>query len=503
MVAGVFWHGKFLARVSVTAEWIMIKPFFNFVEWKKNKDNIFCVNENTTYAQLKEEIEKTCGELKGIISKKDRVMVKFSNCAKAVVYFYAIDKLGGVMIPLHDFATEQETKYMIDEVQANAFVSKGGAERLGDEKDAGFLPEDASMIFYTSGTTGKPKGIVHTRQSIFTPCFEEGKAYSITGNDVVGGNPSLSFTYGFGAFAVIPLLFGASVSFFDSRISAENPKVPIKTVTYCAKLLESITEHKITVLYSIPTVYRVLLEILLRMPQKYDLSSLRLLITAGEPMGVPLHKRLKETFSHAGILEHLGCTESFHAIASNTVESVRPGSFGKKMSCFDIKVVDEKGNECPPMKSGNLVYKGPSGNHIGKDSGFQDQWRYTGDVVHRDEEGFFWFESRNDDLIKTAGYLVSPSEIEAVLTAHKAVLEAVVVGLPDFFVNQKIGAVVVLKDAAEQPEKIRENLIRFAGERLPPYKIPYHVMFAESVPRNKRGKIVRKDISAMFSDSPV
>ena len=482
----------------------MTLPFYNFVDWEKNKDIVFCKNDNTTYGHLREEIEKKCTELKEIITKKDRVVVKFPNCAEAIAYFYAIDKLGGVIVPLYDLATKQEIKQVIDGVQANVFVSHEGVKKLSDEKDTIFFPKNASMIFFTSGTTGKPKRIVHTRQSILTPCYEEGKAYGITENDIFGGSPSLSFTYGFGAFAIIPLLFGASVSFFDFKVNSENPKIPINTVTCCARLFELIKEHKVTVFYSTPSIYRISFEIMFKMPQIFDLSYMRLLISAGEPMGSLLHNKLKKLIPNAMVLEHLGCTESFHALVSNTPKCVRSGSIGIKMNCFDVKIFDKTGNECPLMEKGNLAFKDLFENSKCEESVEKTnecKWKYTGDIAHKDNEGFFWFESRNDDLIKIIGLLVSPHEIEDVLMKHEAVSEIVVIGLPDLFVNQKIGAIIVLNAGFKATKELKTKLINFASKKLSLYKVPQCIIFMESIPRNNRGKIVRKHLLSFFDNT--
>ena len=467
----------------------MIKTFYELLDGKKEKTAIFYKDEKISYKQLKEKIEERCDELKDIVSKRDKIIIKVSNTPKAIIDIYAIDKLGCVIIPVNPLATEKEIKEITEDVKANIIISENEIKRISDEK-INNLPEDASLIFYTSGTTGKPKIIIHTKESIITPCYEEGKVYGIKENDIIGGTPSLSFTYGFGAFAIIPFLFGASVSLFIQRILIDNADPPIKSVVQGTKILETIEKHKITVFYSIPTTYRTLLEILLRMPEKYDLNSLRLLVTAGEPMGILLYNKLKNILPKVEILEHLGCTESFHAIVSNTPKNIRPGSIGKEIPCYKVKIFDENGDECLPNVKGNFAYKGPSGKYLKKTE--ENEWMFTGDIAYKDEEGYFWFVSRNDDLIKTAGYLVSPHEIENILMEHQAVLEVAVVGIPDPWINQRIKAFIVLKDGFKPSDKLKDTLIKFLVPLLPEYKIPSEIEFVDSIPKNKRGKILRK-----------
>ena len=459
----------------------MIETFYELLNGKKDKTAIFYKDEKISYKQLKEKIDKRCNKLKNFVGKRDKIVIKVSNNPKAIIDIYAIDKLGGIIIPINPLSTEREIKEITEDVKANVIISENEIKILHNGKTDN-LPGDASMIFYTSGTTGKPKGIMHTKESIITPCYEEGKVYGIKENDIISGTPSLSFTYGFGTFAIIPFLFGASVSSYSYSISLKN----------LIKIFKTVKKHKITVFYSIPTTYHTLLEILLRMPKKYDLNSLRLLITAGEPMRVSLYNKLKNILPKVEILEHLGCTESFHAIVSNTPKNIRPGSIGKEIPCYKVKIFDENGDECPPKIKGNLAYKGLSGKYLKKSE--ENEWRFTGDIAYKDKEGYFWFVSRNDDLIKTAGYLVSPHEIENILMEHQVVSEVAVVGIPDIWINQRIKAFIVLKDGFEPSDKLKNELIEFLTLQLPEYKIPSYIEFIDSIPKNKRGKILRNEL---------
>ena len=457
----------------------MIKTFYELLNKKEDKTAIFYKDEKISYKQLKEKIDERCDELKSLVRKGDKIIIKLPNIPKFIIDVYAIDKLGGIIIPINPLSTEREMKEIVDDVKANVIIYENEIKRISDEK--GNLPEDASMIFYTSGTTGKPKGIIHTKESLIIPCYESGKVYGIKEKDIVGGTPSLSFTYGFSAFAVIPFLFGASVSLYPYLISLNN----------FTKIFETIQKHKTTVFFSVPSTYQIMAEWLLK-TEKYNSDSLRLLIIAGEPMGIPLYTKLKKVFLNAEILEHLGCTESGHAIVSNIPKNIKPGSIGKELPCYKVKIFDENGNECLPTVKGNFAYKGPSGKYLKEIE--EKEWRFTGDIAYKDKEGYFWFMSRSDDLIKTNCYLVSPHEIENIFKEHQAVSEVAVIGVPDLFIHQRIKAFVVLKKGFDASDKLKNDLIEFLISQLPIYKIPSYIKFVDSIPKNKRGKILRNEL---------
>ncbi|NOQ56252.1 MAG: AMP-binding protein, partial [Nanohaloarchaea archaeon] len=460
-----------------------IKTFYGLLADKDDdKAAILYQSKTVSYRQLKEKINERCDELKNTIRKKDKVIIRSDETPNTIISIYALDRLGAVIIPVNPLATEKEIQTIINDLKADVIISKKNIKRITDDT-IGNLPEDACMIFYTSGTTGKPKGIVHTKESIMNPCLEEGKAYGIDESDIIGGTPSLSSTYGFGAFAIIPFMSGASVSLYPYATSLNN----------FIEVIETIDTHKITVFFSIPTAYRLMVS-MLSMLDKYNLNSLRLLITAGEPLGISLHKNLKQILPHADVLEHLGCTESFHAILSNTPENMKAGSIGKEMPFYKVRIFDNAGKECPPMVKGRLAYEGSSGKYIREKE--DNGWKYTGDIAYMDENGYFWFVSRYDDLIKTAGYLISPHEIECALMDSQAVSEAAVIGVPDPIINQRIKAFVVLNNHFEPKDnQLDKSLLKSLKLQLPEYKIPSELVFVDSIPKNKRGKVLRNRLS--------
>lgn len=439
------------------------------------KTAILYEGERFTYSELKKKINETCSDMKNFIKDGDRVIIRLSNTPESIIKVYAIGRLGGIPVPISPSLKSREIHDITNDVHANVTITEAGGKII-DSDDELHLSEDAAMVFYTSGTTGKPVGIVHTKDTISATCRAEGEILGIQEDDVIGGTPPLSFTYGFGALAIIPFLFEATTSLSRYKPSQKNIQ----------QIFEKIEKDKITVFYSSPTTYRLML----KMPKEHDLTSLRLLITAGETMGTGLYRRLKMFFPHAEIIEHLGCTESFHAIISNTPGNVKPGSLGLELPCYKAKILCDDEKECLPGVFGKLAFRGPAGRHL-KKTGVKE-WNYTGDIVYRDSEGYMWYVSRSDDLIKTAGYLVSPYEIENVLLEHPMISDAVVIGVADSMIGQRTKALVVLMDNFTPSKDLKEDLIEFLMNQIAEHKVPQDIEFVKSIPKSNRGKTLRK-----------
>lgn len=439
------------------------------------KTAILYEGKRFTYSELKKKINETCSDMKNFIKEGDRVIIRLSNTPESIIQVYAIGQLGGIPVPISPSLKSREIHDITNDVHANVTVSEAGGKII-DSDDELHPGEDAAMVFYTSGTTGKPEGIVHTKDTILTTCRAEGEILGIQEDDVIGGTPPLSFTYGFGALAIIPFLFEATTSLSQYKPSQKNIR----------KIFETIERDQITVFYSSPTTYRLML----KMPKEHDLTSLRLLITAGETMGTGLYRRLKMFLPHAEIIEHLGCTESFHAIISNRPGNVKPGSLGLELPCYQAKILCDDGKECPPGVFGKLAFRGPIGRHLGKTE--VKEWNYTGDIAYRDSEKYLWYVSRSDDLIKTAGYLVSPHEIENVLMEHSVVSDVVVIGVADSMIGQRIKALAVLTDNFTPSKDLKEDLIEFLRNQIAEYKIPQDIEFVKSIPKSNRGKTFRR-----------
>jgi acyl-coenzyme A synthetase/AMP-(fatty) acid ligase len=430
-----------------------------------------------SYGELKERFNATYSDLRKIVKKGYRIVLKLPNTLELIINSYAIGEIGAIPVPISHLLKQRETEEIIEDVKANVIISDGGLKVIGEDREMD-LDEDVAMIFYTSGVTGRPKGVAHTKDTILTTCQMEGDMLGIREDDVISGTAPLSFTYGFGALAIIPFLFNTTVSLLEHEPSQKN----------VSKIFEAIERDKVTVFYSTPTTYRLML----KMPQRYDLSSLRLLITAGEPMGIGLYRRLRLFLPHAEVVEHFGCTESFHAIISNKPGNVKPGSLGLELPCYQVRVLCKEGKECPHGVFGKLAFRGPAGRYLKNDK--EKEWHYTGDIVYRDSEGYVWYVARSDEMIKTSGYLVSPHEVENILMEHQAVSGVVVVGIPDTMLGQKLKAFIVLEDTYKPSEELKDELKGFLIAQMADYKVPSDIEFISSIQKSDRGKILRKKI---------
>lgn len=209
-------------------------------------------------------------------------------------------------------------------------------------------------------------------------------------------------------------------------------------------------------------------------------------------MGIGLYRRLRLFLPHAEVVEHFGCTESFHAIISNKPGNVKPGSLGRELPCYQVRVLCDSGEECPRGVFGKLAFRGPTGRYIKDDK--NKEWHNTGDIVYRDSEGYVWYVSRSDEMVKTSGYFVSPHEIENVLREHQAVSEVAVVGVPDAMLGHRLKALVVIEESYKPSERIKDALRRFLISQIADYKVPSDIEFVNSIPKSNRGKILRKEI---------
>ncbi|MDX2000145.1 MAG: AMP-binding protein [Thermoanaerobaculia bacterium] len=337
--------------------------------------------------------------------------------------------------------------------------------------------EDVAILAFTSGTTGKPKGTMHFHRDLLAACrcFPP-HVLRPTPEDVFCGTPPLAFTFGLGGLLLFPLAIGATTVLVEKL----TPEL----------LLETIDRYQATVCFTAPTFYRMMAAI----PPKHDLSSLRKCVSAGEALPVPTREAW-QTKTGLTILDGIGSTELLHMFIAHTEEEVRPGATGKPIPGYRARVVDEHGEPVPAGTVGRLAVQGPTGCRYLADPRqrqyVQDGWNFTGDAYKVDEDGYFHYQARTDDMIISAGYNIAGPEVEDVLLAHPAVAECGVVGLPDEERGQVVAAFVVLRpDHEAGPERTRE-LQEWVKARIAPYKYPRVVFYRQTLPRTLTGKLQR------------
>lgn len=355
-------------------------------------------------------------------------------------------------------------------------------EKAMDGKPAAFeavktFAHDPALLAFTSGTTGVPKACVHFHRDVMAMADTFARhILKPSADDIFAGTPPLSFTFGLGGLLVFPFRTGASSVLNQSRgIEA---------------LAEDIEKFKVTTLFTSPTAYRALL----KQMKNHDLSSLRKCVSAGET----LPKAVSDAwFEAAGIriIDGIGSTEMIHIFISAAGDHIRPGATGKPVPGYQACLLGKDGKPLPPGSTGRLAVKGPTGCRYLDDARQKDYvvsgWNVTGDVYRLDEDGYFWFVSRSDDMIVSGGYNISGPEVENALLTHEAVDECAVVGAPDEARGQIVKAFVVLKDKANAGEKTAKALQEHVKNAIAPYKYPRAVEFVDSLPKTQTGKIQR------------
>lgn len=344
--------------------------------------------------------------------------------------------------------------------------------------------EDFCMLNYSSGTTGEPKGILHAHKDL--PITAQLWGVNVLGlkeSDRTFAVAKLFFTFGTGGNLLFPWHAGAGIVLYAG---------PGRIAT---NVLDMIVRFKPTILYNAPTSYATILS----MPdftEKYDLSSLRLCVAAGEALPAPIWQGWKDR-TGLDTIDGIGCTEIFHIFISNRPDDIRPGSSGKPVPGFEIKIVDDNGDVSPRGEVGNLMVKGETTalaylhQYARSQRTFRGEWLFTGDKYFIDEDGYYWHAGRSDDMLKVGGIWVSPMEVESALIAHPAVVECAVVGFNDPSELVKPKAFVVLAKEFTASDALATELIGYTQEKLAAYKRPRWIEFVDELPKTATGKIQR------------
>ncbi|MEM7134876.1 MAG: benzoate-CoA ligase family protein [Chloroflexota bacterium] len=344
--------------------------------------------------------------------------------------------------------------------------------------------DDFASLHYSSGTTGPPKGILHAHKDYPLIAQLSGvDLFGITEADRTFSVSKLFFVYGIGANLIFPWYVGASSIFY-----AGSPRA-------AAGLLRCIEEFKPTIFVSVPTNYTSLLA-LKGLTDKYDLSSIRMCLSAGEALPVSVWQGWKEQ-TGLEILDTIGCTESYHTFLANTPGNIRPGSSGKPSPGYEVKIVDDDGQEVPQGEVGHLMVKGESialfylhqsekTRHT-----FRGEWLFTGDRYYEDEDGFYWHQGRGDDMLKIGGLWVSPIEIEEIIREHPAVLECAVIGHRDQADLVKPKVFITLNEGHTESKPLTKELLQLCTQKLETHKRPRWLEYVDELPRTATGKIQR------------
>ena len=384
-------------------------------------------------------------------------------------------------MPLRLFNTGDAAVVLPDSLESLARHASDAAKPCPTSAD------DIALLAFTSGTTGSPKAAVHTHRDVLAACETWPRhVLRATPDDIVMGSPPLAFTFGLGGLLVFPMWAGASVYF---------PSIPY-TPEAMVKLIGQVGA---TICYTAPTFYRQMAPF----AKQHGVGRLRISVSAGEGLPDATRQLWKEA-SGLEMLDGIGATEMFHIFISAAPEDVRRGAIGRVVPGYEAKIVDEQGLDLPRGQVGRLAVRGPTGcRYLGdarQANYVQGGWNFPGDAFVQDNDGYFVYQARTDDMIITAGYNVAGPEVEAALLQHPAVAECGVVGKPDDERGMIILAYVVLKPGQAADAAQVKALQDHVKQTLAPYKYPREVRFVDALPRTETGKLQRFALRRMATD---
>jgi benzoate-CoA ligase len=476
-------------------------------------------DQEITYVQLAENVNRAGNMLRTLgVRPEERILLAVLDSPDFIYSFWGAIKIGAVPVPVNTFMRPDEYAYTLNDSRAGVIIAssevwsviapvaaqaqwlrhrlvvgpeQGNAQSFSDllRQAAPILEptpthrEDAALWLYSSGSTGMPKGVVHLHQDLLH-CVETygHEVLGIGPEDVTLAAPRLFFAYGLGGGMYFALYAGATATLVSERPTPDS-------------MFTAIQRYRPTLFFGVPTLYAAMLQVK-DAEQKYDLSCLRLCLSAGEPLPAELFIRWRERFG-VEILDGIGSTEILHIFLSNRAGQVHPGSSGTPVPGYELRIADENGQEMREGEIGDLLVKGGSitiGYWHKLDAtrrALHGEWIRTGDKYYRDAEGVYWYCGRSDDMLKISGQWVSPAEVEGLLFQHPAVLEAAVVGWEDENRLLKPKAFVVLKEGYSSSPDLAGELQKFVKERTLPHKYPRWVEFVTELPKTATGKIQR------------
>lgn len=373
-------------------------------------------------------------------------------------------------------------KHIVSFNGANQICEWQSLEEMMESKPKTFenvdtASDDVALIAFTSGTTGRPKGVLHCHKDVLSMavCFSE-RVLQPNADDVFIGSPPLAFTFALGALVVFPLYVGAT------SVLLEKGSPP--------QLAEAVEQTGATICFTSPTGYRGMLNEI----DKYDLDSLKKCVSAGEHLSLPTFSDW-EAATGIRLIDGIGSTEMIHIFISASGDDIKPGATGKAIPGYKACVLGLDDKPLPPGESGRLAVKGPTGcRYLADDRQGNyviNGWNVTGDIYRIDEDGYFWFEGRSDDMIVSSGYNISGPEVEDALLDHPAVNECAVVAVPDSERGSIPKAFVVAESGFKTTKGLIKELQQFVKAQIAPYKYPRAIEFIDALPKTETGKVQR------------
>ncbi|MEM0359451.1 MAG: acetate--CoA ligase [Candidatus Hadarchaeales archaeon] len=521
-------------------------------------------NRTFTYRKLLEEVKRFASALRALgVKKGDRVTLYMPMVPEAAVGIFACLRIGAIYSPVFagfgyhalaeriadadpkvvltaDLAYRRGTTIRLKEILDRALEfpnhvekviilkrGEGGAitkpERdlyweealkLGKRENAELVPMEANepaFILYTSGTTAKPKGALHNHGGYQVYVYAMGKwVYGLEEKDIWFCLSDIGWIVGSSYVLFGPLLVGATTLMYEGTPDYPSPDI----------LWKLVEKHRVTKMWVSPTLIRTLMKYGEELPSKYDLSSLKFVASAGEPLNPAAWEWLQKKVlkDRAPVVDHMWQTETGGPIVGNpygiSLLPIKPGSATIPLPGVEGEVVDEKGNPVPPGVEGIFVVKKPfpgliqtlwraEGRYVEEYWNRIPPYYYTGDAAKKDEDGYIWFIARTDEVIKISGHRIGAIEVESALLTHPAVAEAAVVGMPDPIRKEVACAFVVLKSGFSPSDALKEEIREKVRNLMGPLVVFGGFFFVNRLPKTRSGKIMRRLLKALLSNQPL
>jgi benzoate-CoA ligase family protein len=490
----------------------------NIAEGRGKNVAILCGERVVTYQEVSECVNQTGHALRTLgVEMENRVMLLLPDCPEFAYCFFGAMKIGAVPVPVNTLLTSQDYGQLLRDSRAKVLVVSdilydtivpilSDLEYVRSVIVVGDVPgqlrfdeliavqetelepacthrDDAAFWLYTSGTTGLSRAAVHLHHDLLY-CVEyyfKG-VLGIHEGDRTFSIAKLFFAYGLGNALYAPFAVGASTVLFPGRPLPE-------------AIFDLVDRSRPSLFFGVPTAYAGMLHAVERGASAH-MASVRLAVSAGESLPPSIYQRWLEQFG-VEILDGIGSTEILHIFLSNRAGAVRPGSTGTVVPGYEARILDPNADPVPAGEIGSLTIRGEStcagywNRHEMTKRTIVGEWIHTGDQYRVDEEGYFWYAGRSDDMLKVSGIWVSPVEVESAIIEHSAVLECAVVAHEDDEGLVKPRAFVVLKDASAASDDLERAIQRFVKERIAPYKYPRWIDFVDELPKTATGKIQR------------